>query len=174
VRCCDAFNVPLVTFVDVPGFLPGTDQEWGGLILHGAKLLYAFAEATVPKVTVITRRAYGGAYDVMASKHLRADVNLAYPTAEIAVTSPEGAVGHIYRKELLEAGSDLAAREAVRQRLVAEYREKFASPYQAAQLGYVDEVIRPEDTRPRLIRALEMLRTKRQEHPPRKHGNIPL
>ncbi|MFL5260963.1 MAG: acyl-CoA carboxylase subunit beta [Anaeromyxobacteraceae bacterium] len=170
VRFCDAFSIPLLTFVDVPGFLPGTDQEWGGIILHGAKLLYAFAEATVPKVTVITRRAYGVAYDVMASKHLRADVNYAFPTAEIAVMSPEGAVNVVFRKELLAADHP----EAERQRLVAEYREKFANPYKAAELGYVDEVIRPEDTRPRVIRALEMLRTKRQENPPKKHGNIPL
>jgi propionyl-CoA carboxylase beta chain len=174
VRFCDAFNIPLLTFVDVPGFLPGTDQEWGGIIVHGAKLLYAFAEATVPKVTVITRKAYGGAYDVMASKHIRADVNLAFPTAEIAVMGPEGAVNVVFRKEILAAGPDPAVQEAARQRLVADYREKFANPYKAAELGYVDEVIRPEDTRPRVIRALEMLRTKRQEHPPKKHGNIPL
>ncbi|MFL5274481.1 MAG: carboxyl transferase domain-containing protein, partial [Anaeromyxobacteraceae bacterium] len=170
VRFCDAFNIPLVTFEDVPGFLPGTRQEYGGIIRHGAKLLFAFAEATVPKVTVITRRAYGVAYDVMASKHLRADVNYAFPTAEIAVMSPEGAVNVVFRKELLAADHP----EAERQRLVAEYREKFANPYKAAELGYVDEVIRPEDTRPRVIRALEMLRTKRQENPPKKHGNIPL
>jgi propionyl-CoA carboxylase beta chain len=174
VRFCDAFNVPLVTFVDVPGFLPGTDQEWGGIITHGAKLLYAFAEATVPKVTVITRKAYGGAYDVMASKHIRADVNFAYPTAEIAVMGPEGAVNIVFRKELLAAGADPAAQQETRQRLIAEYREKFANPYKAAELGYIDEVIKPEDTRPRIIRALEMLRTKRQELPPKKHGNIPL
>ncbi len=170
VRFCDAFNIPLLTFVDVPGFLPGTDQEWGGIIKHGAKLLYAFAEATVPKVTVITRKAYGGAYDVMASKHIRADVNLAFPTAEIAVMGPEGAVNIVFRKELLAAKD----REAERERLIAEYRQKFANPYKAAELGYVDEVIRPEDTRPRVIRALEMLRTKRQDVPPKKHGNIPL
>jgi propionyl-CoA carboxylase beta chain len=174
VRFCDAFNIPLLTFVDVPGFLPGTDQEWGGIIVHGAKLLFAFAEATVPKVTVITRKAYGGAYDVMASKHIRADVNFAYPSAEIAVMGPEGAVNIIFRKEILAAGDDPAAQNATRQRLIAEYREKFANPYKAAELGYVDEVIRPEDTRPRVIRALEMLRTKRQETPPKKHGNIPL
>ncbi len=170
VRFCDAFNIPLLTFVDVPGFLPGTGQEWGGIIKHGAKLLYAFAEATVPKVTVITRKAYGGAYDVMASKHIRADVNLAFPTAEIAVMGPEGAVNVVFRKELLSAKDQ----EAERQRLVAEYRQKFANPYKAAELGYVDEVIRPEDTRPRVIRALEMLRNKRQDVPPKKHGNIPL
>jgi propionyl-CoA carboxylase beta chain len=170
VRFCDAFHLPLLTLVDVPGFLPGTDQEWGGLARHGAKLLYAFAEATVPKVTVITRRAYGGAYDVMASKHVRADVNLAWPTAEIAVTAPEGAVDVVHRREL-ESAPDRVAEHA---RLVEEYRERFANPYRAAELGYVDEVIAPEDTRPRVIRAFEMLRTKRQENPPRKHGNIPL
>jgi propionyl-CoA carboxylase beta chain len=170
VRFCDAFNIPLLTLVDVPGFLPGTDQEWGGIIKHGAKLLYAFAEATVPKVTVITRKAYGGAYDVMASKHIRADVNFAWPSAEIAVMGPDGAVSIVFRKELLGA-KDPAAERA---RLVQEYRDKFANPYKAAELGYVDEVIRPEDTRPRVIRAFEMLKTKRQENPPRKHGNIPL
>jgi propionyl-CoA carboxylase beta chain len=170
VRFCDAFNIPLLTFVDVPGFLPGTAQEWGGLIRHGAKLLYAFAEATVPKVTVITRRAYGAAYAVMASKHLRADVNLAFPTAEVAVMGPEGAVNIVFRKEILGAKDPAAER----QRLAAEYRASYANPYKAAELGYVDEVIRPEDTRPRVIRALEMLRTKRRENPPKKHGNIPL
>ena len=170
VRFCDAFEIPILTFVDVPGFLPGAAQEWGGLIRHGAKLLYAYAEATVPKVTVITRRAWGVAYDVMASKHLRADVNLAWPTAEIAVTSPEGAVNVIFRKEISSA-ADPAAERA---RLTAEYRERFANPYRAAELGYVDEVLKPEDTRPRVIRAFEMLRTKRQENPPRKHGNLPL
>ena len=170
VRFCDAFEIPLLTFVDVPGFLPGAAQEWGGLIRHGAKLLYAYAEATVPKVTVITRRAWGVAYDVMASKHLRADVNLAWPTAEIAVTSPEGAVNVIFRKEISSA-ADPAAERA---RLTAEYRERFANPYRAAELGYVDEVLKPEETRPRVIRAFEMLRSKRQETPPRKHGNVPL
>ncbi len=170
VRFCDAFSIPILTFVDVPGFLPGTGQEWGGIIKHGAKLLYAFAESTVPKVTVITRKAYGGAYDVMASKHIRADVNLAYPTAEIAVMGPEGAVSIIFRKEIASAKDA----DAERRRLIAEYREKFANPYKAAELGYVDEVIRPEDTRPRVVRAFEMLRTKRQENPPKKHGNIPL
>jgi propionyl-CoA carboxylase beta chain len=170
VRFCDAFNLPLVTFVDVPGFLPAAAQEWGGLVRHGAKLLYAYAEATVPKVTVITRKAYGVAYDVMASKHLRADVNLAWPGAEIAVTSPEGAVGIIFRKEI-QAAKDPVAEKA---RLIAEYREQLATPYKAAELGYVDEVIRPEETRPKVIRALAMLRTKRQETPARKHGNIPL
>ncbi len=170
VRFCDCFNIPLVTFVDVPGFLPGTAQEWGGIITHGAKLLYAFAEATVPKVTVITRKAYGGAYDVMASKHIRADVNYAYPTAEIAVMGPEGAVNIVFRNELQKAQDA----DAERARLVAEYREKFANPYKAAELGYIDEVIRPEQTREKLIRALEMLKDKRQENLPRKHGNIPL
>jgi propionyl-CoA carboxylase beta chain len=170
VRFCDAFNLPLITFVDVPGFLPGTDQEWGGIVKHGAKLLYAFAEATVPKITVIARKAYGGAYDVMASKHIRADVNLAYPSAEIAVMGPESAVNVVFRKEILAARDQ----EAERQRLVVEYREKFANPYKAAELGYVDEVIRPEETRPRVIRALEMLRAKRQDVPVKKHGNIPL
>ncbi len=170
VRFCDAFNLPLLTFVDVPGFLPGTDQEWGGIIKHGAKLLYAFAESTVPKVTVITRKAYGGAYDVMASKHIRADVNLAWPSAEIAVMGPEGAVNIIFRKELLGAKDPVAERA----RLIQEYRDKFANPYKAAELGYVDEVVNPEDTRPKVIRAFEMLRTKRQQNPPKKHGNIPL
>jgi len=170
VRFCDAFEIPILTFVDVPGFLPGATQEWGGLIRHGAKLLYAYAEATVPKVTVITRRAWGVAYDVMASKHLRTDVNLAWPTAEIAVTSPEGAVNVIFRKEIGSAADPAAERG----RLTAEYRERFANPYRAAELGYVDEVLKPEDTRPRVIRAFEMLRTKRQENPPKKHGNLPL
>ncbi len=170
VRFCDCFNIPLVTFVDVPGFLPGTGQEWGGIIKHGAKLLFAYAEATVPKVTVITRKAYGGAYDVMASKHIRADVNFAYPTAEIAVMGPEGAVNIIFRNEIAKAQDP----EAERRRLVEQYREKFANPYKAAELGYVDEVIWPEQTRPKLVRALEMLRNKRQENPPKKHGNIPL
>jgi propionyl-CoA carboxylase beta chain len=170
VRFCDCFNLPLITLVDVPGFLPGTSQEWGGIIKHGAKLLYAFAEATVPKITLITRKAYGGAYDVMASKHIRADINYAYPSAEIAVMGPEGAVNIIFRNELL-AAKDPAAERA---RLVQEYRDKFANPYKAAELGYVDEVIRPEQTRSKLIRALEMLKDKRQENLPRKHGNIPL
>ncbi|MBX5484642.1 MAG: acyl-CoA carboxylase subunit beta [Myxococcaceae bacterium] len=170
VRFCDCFNIPLVTFVDVPGFLPGTSQEWGGIITHGAKLLYAYAEATVPKVTVITRKAYGGAYDVMASKHIRADINYAYPTAEIAVMGPEGAVNIIFRNELANAKDP----NAERSRLVNEYREKFANPFKAAELGYIDEVIRPEQTRAKIIRALEMLKDKRQENPPRKHGNIPL
>ena len=159
-----------MTFVDVPGFLPGTSQEYGGIIKHGAKLLYAFVEATVPKVTVITRKAYGGAYDVMASKHVRADVNFAYPTAEIAVMGPEGAVNIVFKSELDRAKDKNAARDTY----VAEYREKFANPYKAAELGYIDEVIRPEQTREKLIRALEMLKDKRQENLPRKHGNIPL
>jgi propionyl-CoA carboxylase beta chain len=170
VRFCDCFNIPLVTFVDVPGFLPGTAQEWGGIITHGAKLLYAFAEATVPKVTVITRKAYGGAYDVMASKHIRADINYAWPTAEIAVMGPDGAVSIIFRNELQKA-PDAAAERA---RLVSEYREKFANPFKAAELGYIDEVIKPEQTREKLARALELLKDKRQENPTRKHGNIPL
>src|SRR5436309_3353944 len=167
VRTCDAFNIPLVAFVHIPGFLPGTEQEWGGIITHGAKLLYAFSEATVPKLTVITRKAYGGAYDVMASKHIRADVNLAWPTAEIAVMGPEGAVNIVFRREL-EKGTK------TREDLVQSYRNTFANPYKAAELGYVDEVILPEETRPRLCRALQMLRTKRAEVPRRKHGNIPL
>jgi propionyl-CoA carboxylase beta chain len=170
VRTCDAFNIPLVTFVDVPGFLPGTAQEWGGIITHGAKLLYAFAEATVPKLTVITRKAYGGAYDVMASKHIRADVNLAWPTAEIAVMGPEGAVNIVFRNELGKAKDAAEAKKD----LVQTYRDTFANPYKAAELGYVDEVILPEDTRPQLCRALAMLKNKRQDVPQRKHGNIPL
>jgi propionyl-CoA carboxylase beta chain len=170
VRFCDAFNLPVLTFVDVPGFLPGTDEEWHGIASHGAKLLYAYAEATVPKVTVVARKAYGGAYAVMASKHLRADVNLAFPSAEIAVMAPEGAVSVVYRKELA-AAKDPVAEKA---RLVQEYKDRYANPYQAARLGYVDEVIRPEDTRPRLVRALALLRTKRQTLPAKKHGNLPL
>ncbi len=170
VRFCDCFNVPLVTFVDVPGFLPGTAQEWGGIITHGAKLLYAFAEATVPKITVITRKAYGGAYDVMASKHIRADLNFAWPTAEIAVMGPDGAVNIIFRGEIEKASDKVAEKD----RLVSDYREKFANPFKAAELGYVDEVIEPELTRLRLVRGLELLKNKRQTNPPRKHGNIPL
>jgi propionyl-CoA carboxylase beta chain len=170
VRFCDCFNIPIVTFVDVPGFLPGTAQEWGGIIRHGAKLLYAFAEATVPKITVITRKAYGGAYDVMASKHIRADVNFAYPGAEIAVMGPDGAVNIIFRNEIDRASDPATEKE----RLTREYRETFANPYKAAELGYVDEVILPEQTRGKIIRALRMLRTKSQQNPPRKHGNIPL
>lgn len=170
VRFCDCFNIPLVTFVDVPGFLPGVNQEFGGIILHGAKLLYAFAEATVPKVTVITRKAYGGAYDVMSSKHIRGDINFAYPTAECAVMGPEGAVNIVFRKEIADA-KDV---EEERQRLVSEYRKKFANPWKVAELGYIDEVIRPEQTRQKLIQALNMLRNKRDKNPPKKHGNIPL
>ncbi len=170
VRFCDCFNLPLVTFVDVPGFLPGTAQEWGGIIKHGAKLLYAFAEATVPKLTVITRKAYGGAYDVMSSKHIRGDFSFAYPTAEIAVMGPEAAVNIVFRDELAAAADPAAART----RYLAEYREKLANPYTAASLGYVDEVIRPRETRPRLCRALATLANKRDSNPPKKHGNIPL
>jgi propionyl-CoA carboxylase beta chain len=170
VRTCDAFNVPLVTFVDVPGFLPGTAQEWGGIIRHGAKLLYAYAEATVPKLTVITRKAYGGAYDVMSSKHIRADFNAAWPTAEVAVMGPEGAVNIVFRREL-ESAADPDARRA---ELIAEYRERFANPYTAAERGYVDDVILPRRTRPWLVSALETALTKREPKPQRKHGNIPL
>jgi len=170
VRFCDAFNIPLVTFEDVPGFLPGTNQEFGGIIKHGAKLLFAFAEATVPKLTVITRKAYGGAYCVMASKHIRTDVNFAYPTAEIAVMGSEGAVNIIYRRELL-AAKDV---EKKRQEKVQEFREKFANPYIAAEHGFIDEVIEPKYTRRKLITALRMLSTKRDSNPPKKHGNIPL
>jgi propionyl-CoA carboxylase beta chain len=170
VRTCDAFNVPLVTFVDVPGFLPGTAQEWGGIIRHGAKLLYAFAEATVPKLTVITRKAYGGAYDVMSSKHIRADFNFAWPTAEVAVMGPEGAVNIVFRRELEEAADG----DARRGELIADYKERFANPYTAAERGYVDDVIEPRRTRPVLIDALETALTKNEPRPRRKHGNIPL
>jgi propionyl-CoA carboxylase beta chain len=170
VRFCDAFNIPLVTFEDVPGFLPGTRQEYGGIIKHGAKLLFAFAEATVPKLTVITRKAYGGAYCVMSSKHIRTDVNFAWPTAEIAVMGPEGAVNILYRREL-ETASDPVV---LRAQKVAEFREKFANPYVAASRGFIDEVIRPAQTRARLIAALAVLETKRDKNPPKKHGNIPL
>ncbi len=170
VRFCDAFNIPLVTFVDVPGFMPGTAQEHGGIIKHGAKLLYAYCEATVPKLAVITRKAYGGAYDVMSSKHIRGDLNLAWPTAEIAVMGPEGAIDIIFRRELAE-GQD---REAARARLVAEYRQQFANPYIAAGRGYLDDIIEPRETRPRLVSALRMLGGKRDRNPPKKHGNIPL
>jgi len=170
VRFCDAFNLPLVVFEDVPGFLPGTGQEYGGIIRHGAKLLYAFAEATVPKVTVITRKAYGGAYCVMASKHIRTDVNYAWPQAEIAVMGPEGAVGVLYRREL-QAAKDP---EALRREKIREFREKFANPYVAADRGFVDEVIEPRTTRRKIVAGLEMARTKRDKNPPRKHGNIPL
>ena len=171
VRCCDCFNVPLIVFEDVPGFLPGTDQEFQGIILHGAKLLYAFAEATVPKLTVITRKAYGGAYCVMASKHIRADFNFAWPTAEIAVMGPEGAVNIIHRNELQQAGDD---GESLRRKHVESYRAKFANPYVAAERGYVDEVIEPALTRSKLIAGLRILGKKRDTNPPRKHGNIPL
>ncbi len=170
VRFCDSFNIPILTFVDVPGFLPGTGQEHGGIIRHGAKLLYAYCEATVPKLTVITRKAYGGAYDVMSSKHIRGDFNVAWPSAEIAVMGPDGAVNIIFRKEL-EKAEDPARRKA---ELVADYREKFASPYIAAERGYLDDVIEPKETRPRLINALEMLSNKRDANPAKKHGNIPL
>ena len=170
VRFCDAFNIPLVTFEDVPGFLPGTRQEYGGIIRHGAKLLFAFAEATVPKVTVITRKAYGGAYCVMSSKHIRTDVNFAWPSAEIAVMGPEGAVNILYKREL-EAAKDPSA---LRANKVAEFREKFASPYVAASRGFIDEIIRPRQTRAKLVAALASLETKRDKNPAKKHGNIPL
>jgi len=170
VRFCDAFNIPLITFEDVPGFLPGTEQEWGGIIKHGAKLLFAYCEATVPKITVITRKAYGGAYDVMSSKHIRADYNVAWPSAELAVMGAEGAVNILNKKEI-EKAKDPAKERA---RLIAEYNDKFANPYIAASLGYIDDVIEPADTRPRVIAALESLVNKRQSLPPKKHGNIPL
>jgi propionyl-CoA carboxylase beta chain len=170
VRFCDAFNIPLVTFVDVPGFLPGTAQEYGGIIRHGAKLLYAFSEATVPKLTVITRKAYGGAYCVMCSKHIRADFNVAWPTAEIAVMGPEGAVNIIYRRDL--AGSPTP--EERRKKLMEDYKARFANPYTAAERGYIDDVIVPHETRPKLITALHTLQSKREPGPKRKHGNIPL
>ena len=181
VRFCDAFNTPLITFEDVPGFLPGTQQEYGGIIRHGAKLLYAFAEATVPKITVITRKAYGGAYCVMSSKHIRTDVNYAWPTAEIAVMGPEGAVNIVYKRELDKAAKS-AKSEAEKEKIIAalrkektdEFRDRFANPYIAAEKGYVDAVIRPRETRKKLIEALEMLDTKRDKNPPKKHGNIPL
>jgi acetyl-CoA carboxylase carboxyltransferase component len=170
VRFCDAFNVPILTFVDVPGFLPGAAQEYNGIIRHGAKLLYAFAEATVPRMTVITRKAYGGAYLVMNSKHLRADVSFAWPTAEIAVMGAEGAVNIVFRKEIDKA-QDPAAKRA---ELIDEYKRKFSTPYAAAERGFIDDVIEPAETRPRLIQALRMLSTKRESVPARKHGNIPL
>ena len=190
VRFCDAFNIPLITLEDVPGFLPGTQQEHGGIIRHGAKLLYAYAEATVPKLTVITRKAYGGAYCVMSSKHIRTDLNLAWPTAEIAVMGPEGAVNIVYKRELDQVAQQAQAvwpsgrafteedklkiLAEARQEKVEEFRERFANPYVAAERGYVDAVIRPSETRRHLIRALEMLDTKRDKNPPKKHGNIPL
>jgi acetyl-CoA carboxylase carboxyltransferase component len=170
VRFCDAFNIPIITFVDVPGFLPGVAQEHGGIIANGAKLLFAYCEATVPKITIITRKAYGGAYDVMSSKHIRGDISYAWPSAEIAVMGPDGAVNIIFRKEISEASEP----EVRREELVQEYRERFANPYIAAARGYIDDVIEPSETRPRVIEALEMLRNKRDANPPKKHGNIPL
>jgi propionyl-CoA carboxylase beta chain len=170
IRFCDAFNIPIITLEDVPGYLPGTAQELGGIIKHGAKLLYAYGEATVPKITVITRKAYGGAYCVMGSKHMRADINFAYPTAEIAVMGPEGAVNILYKRKI----ADEADAAAFREEKVAEFRDKFANPYIAAERGYIDEVIEPQETRPKLIKALRSLRTKRVTNPPKKHGNIPL
>ena len=170
VRFCDAFNIPLIVYEDVPGFLPGIQQEHGGIIKHGAKLIFAFCEATVPRITLITRKVYGGAYCVMNSRHIRGDMVIAYPTAEIAVMGAEGAVNIIRRSEIKSAADP----DAERHRLVAEYREKFANPYKAAELGYIDDVIDPADTRPRIIQALRMLRTKRDVNPPKKHGNIPL
>jgi propionyl-CoA carboxylase beta chain len=175
VRFCDCFNIPLVVFQDVPGFLPGIQQEYGGIIVHGAKLLYAFAEATVPKITVITRKSYGGAYCVMNSKQIRADVNYAWPTAEIAVMGPEGAVNIVYRRELeraARAGEDVV--QKLRAEKIEEFREKFANPYIAAERGYIDAVIRPRETRQKIIQSLEMLDGKRDKNPPKKHGNIPL
>jgi propionyl-CoA carboxylase beta chain len=170
IRFCDCFNIPIVTFVDVPGFLPGTEQEYHGIIRHGAKLLYAYAEATVPKVTIVTRKAYGGGYIVMSSKHLRGDINLAYPTAEIAVMGPEGAINIVFRDALQKAAEPAKKRDE----LVANYRDTFANPFKAAESGYIDAVIYPEETRPTLIRALEMLKNKQDNNPPKKHGNIPL
>ena len=170
VRFLDAFNIPIITFEDVPGFLPGTAQEFGGIIRNGAKLIFAYSEATVPKITVITRKAYGGAYCVMSSKHLRGDINYAYPTAEIAVMGAEGAVPIIFKKEIDTAEDP----KKITQELMNEYGEKFSNPYRAAELGYIDEVIRPEETRPKLIVALEMLKNKVDSNPPKKHGNIPL
>ncbi|HYE75966.1 MAG TPA: carboxyl transferase domain-containing protein, partial [Blastocatellia bacterium] len=170
VRFCDCFNIPIITFEDVPGFLPGVNQEYGGIIRHGAKLLYAFAEATVPKITVVTRKAYGGAYCVMGSKHIRTDINFAYPTAEIAVMGAEGAVEILFRREITNSTDS----EAIRKLKIEEYKDKFASPYIAAERGFIDEVIEPRFTRPKLIRALKLLENKRDINPPRKHGNIPL
>ena len=170
VRFCDAFNVPIVTFVDVPGFLPGTEQEYTGIIRHGAKLLYAFSEATVPRMTVITRKAYGGAYVVMNSKHIRADVSFAWPTAEIAVMGAEGAVNVIHRREIAGA----ADADAKRAELIRDYQDAFSNPYIAAERGYIDDVIEPQETRRRLVQSLEMLRSKRETIPQRKHGNVPL
>jgi propionyl-CoA carboxylase beta chain len=170
VRTCDAFNIPIITFCDVPGFLPGTSQEWGGIIRHGAKLLYAYTEATVPKITVVTRKAYGGAYDVMSSKHMLADFNFAWPQAEVAVMGPEGAVNIIYRKDLAASPTP----EERREKLIADYKARFANPYTAAERGYIDDVIAPRETRSKLVTALETLQTKRVAQPRRKHGNIPL
>jgi propionyl-CoA carboxylase beta chain len=172
VRFCDAFNIPLITFEDVPGFLPGTQQEFGGIIKHGAKLLFAFAEATVPKITVITRKAYGGAYCVMASKHIRTDANFAWPTAEIAVMGPEGAVDIVYKRELAKAAE--SERDKLRQEKIAEFRERFANPFVAAERGYIDAVIEPADTRSRIITSLRALENKCDTNPRKKHGNIPL
>jgi len=172
VRFCDAFNIPLITFEDVPGFLPGTQQEWGGIIKHGAKLLFAYAEATVPKITVITRKAYGGAYCVMASKHIRTDANFAWPTAEIAVMGPEGAVNIVYKREIDRAPE--ADRDRLRKEKVAEFRERFANPYVAAERGYIDAIIEPSQTRAKLITSLRALENKRDTNPKKKHGNIPL
>ncbi|MEI7521501.1 MAG: acyl-CoA carboxylase subunit beta, partial [Thermoleophilia bacterium] len=174
IRFCDAFNIPIISFVDVPGFLPGTSQEYGGIILHGAKLLYAYAEATVPKITVITRKAYGGAYDVMNSKHLGADFNAAWPSAEIAVMGADGAVNIVFRSELKKVADEGGDVDARRAELVQEYKDRFANPYLAAERGYVDDVIQPEETRPWLVKALEISLTKRVDGPKRKHGNIPL
>jgi len=170
VRFCDCFNIPLLTFVDVPGFLPGVQQEHGGIIKHGSKIIYAYCEATVPKVTVITRKAYGGAYDVMSSKHHGGDINFAYPTAEIAVMGPEGAVNIVFKKEI-DAAED---KDATRTKLIDDYRKTFASPYKAAELGYIDQVILPENTRPKVIKAFQSLKSKQEERPPRRHGNVPL
>jgi propionyl-CoA carboxylase beta chain len=170
IRFCDCFNIPLVTFVDVPGFLPGANQEYSGIIRHGAKLLYAYAEATVPKLTVVTRKAYGGGYIVMSSKHLQGDINLAYPTGEIAVMGPEAAINIVFRRELENAQNA----EKSREELTENYRNTFANPIKAAEQGYLDAVIPPEETRPTLIRSLEMLKKKRDTNPPKKHGNIPL
>jgi propionyl-CoA carboxylase beta chain len=173
VRTCDAFNIPVLTFVDVPGFLPGTDQEWNGIIRRGAKLIYAYAEATVPLITVITRKAYGGAYDVMGSKHLGADINVAWPTAQIAVMGAQGAVNILYRKEISEA-AEAGNEEARRAELIQEYEDHLANPYLAAERGYIDAVIQPHETRVEIVRALRLLRSKRETLPPKKHGNIPL
>jgi len=170
VRFCDCFNIPILTLVDVPGFMPGTAQEYGGIIKHGAKLLYAYCESTVPKVTIITRKAYGGAYDVLSSKHIRGDINYAYPTAEIAVMGPDGAVNILFRKEIETAEN----KEEKRKMLVEEYRKTFANPYRAAELGYIDEIIKPENTRARVIQAFTLLANKRQSNPPKKHDNLPL